>query len=437
MLTPLQYLHRYVVALALLCAGTAQATPEIQSWTTDNGARVLFVAAPELPMVDVRLVFDAGAARDGERPGLAMLTHTLLEAGTATLSADAVADRLDGVGAQLGGGVSRDMAWLSLRSLVAARYLDPAVDTVAALLSEPLLAVDALERERARLIAAVRGREQSPGGIAERVFFQTLYGGHPYASPPGGTEGSLAAITQEAVAAFHRRYYVAANAVVAIVGDVDRAGAEALARRLVGRLPPGEASPALPPVPTLGAARTVTVDHPSSQSHVLMGQVGMERGDPDYFSLYLANHLLGGNGLVSLLAEEVREKRGLSYSTYSYFQPMRRPGPFLVGLQTRNDQLEEALAVARQTLADLTHKGPETDALEAARRNITGGFALRIDSNAEIVRYLAMIGFYGLPLDYLQRFTGEIEAVTLDAVTDALARRIHPGRMLTVVVGGA
>jgi len=423
-------------ALALMISAIAHAGLPIQSWQSANGARVYFVPAPELPIVDVQIVFDAGSARDGAKPGLAMLTNALLDSGTTMLSADTVAERLDAVGAQLGSGAARDMAWLSLRSLADPHYLTPAVDTLIQLLREPAFAEDALERERKRMIAALRERAQSPAAIAEQAFYKALYGEHPYASPPEGSEASLNTIQREEVQDFQRRYYGAANAVVAIVGALNRASAERLATALVGQLPAGSAAPPLPAVAPVTEARVIRIPHPSSQSHVYMGQVGVSRTDPDYYSLYLGNHVLGGNGLVSQLAEEVREKRGLSYSVSSYFSPMRAAGPFLMVLQTRNNQVNEAEQVANATLADFVHNGPTSPTLEAARQNITGGFALRIDSNSKIVQYLAMIGFYSLPLDHLQTFTAKINDLSLEQVNSALRRRIQPERLLTVIVGG-
>lgn len=423
------------VALLSLLPGLAAAVPDIEHWTTENGARVYFISARELPIVDVRIVFDAGSARDGNTPGLARLTNSLLDSGTAELSADAVAERLDEIGARLGSGARRDMAWLSLRSLSESQYLSPAIDTLARLLNKPAFSPEALERERQRLIAAVRERNQSPDELVEHNFYQTLYGEHPYGSPPGGDEDSLKAITRDDVKAFHGRYYVAANAVVAIVGDLDRSAAEQLASTLVGDLPGGEPAQALPRVQSLTESRTVTISHPSSQSHIRIGQVGVIRGNPDYYSLYLGNHVLGGSGLVSSLAEEVRLQRGLSYSVYSYFAPMQQEGPFLIGLQTRNDQVEEAIKVVMTTLQDFVDNGPSTEKLEDARQNIIGSFAQRIDSNNELVEYLGMIGFYDLPLDYLRTFPDKIEAISLEEVTKVFRQHIHPQRLLTVVVG--
>ena len=162
----------------------------------------------------------------------------------------------------------------------------------------------------------------------------------------------------------------------------------------------------------------------------------MARNDPDFYPLYLGNFVLGGSGLVSRLSQEVREKRSLSYSVYSYFMPLREPGPFLLGLQTKNSQRAEALAVVRRVLKEFVEKGPTPEELAAAKKNVTGGFPLRIDSNRKIAEYLTVIGFYNLPLTYIDDFIPRIEAVTAEQIRDAFRRRVHPERMLTVVVGG-
>jgi zinc protease len=204
---------------------------------------------------------------------------------------------------------------------------------------------------------------------------------------------------------------------------------------LVAKLPSGSAAAALPPVAAMTEAKTTRIEHPSTQSHVIMGQPGMNRTDPDYFALYVGNHILGGNGLVSRISDEVREKRGLSYSAYSYFMPMREKGPFILGLQTRTDKTGEALQVLQDTLKKYLEQGPTQKELTASKKNITGGFALRVDSNKSIVGYLAMIGFYGLPLDYLDTFIQRVDAVTLDQIKDAFKHRVDPAKMVTVIVG--
>ena len=161
----------------------------------------------------------------------------------------------------------------------------------------------------------------------------------------------------------------------------------------------------------------------------------MKRGDPDYFPLYVGNHILGGSGLVSILFEEIREKRALSYSAYSYFSPMREKGAFIAGLSTRADQADEALRVLRDVISSFIENGPAEKALEAAKKNITGGFPLRIDSNSNLLGYATIIGFYNLPLDYLETFNDKVMAVSLDDIKSAMARRIDPDKLVAVMVG--
>jgi zinc protease len=426
-----------IFAIALLLAsGLAVAVPAIESWRTANGVPVYFIPARELPMVDAQILFNAGSIRDGERPGLAKLTNALLEEGAGDWSADEIADRLDRVGARFSAGSRRDSAWISLRGLVDPRYLQPAVETVARLLKDPAFAPDAVERVRQQMLTALQERAQSPGAIAQDAFFKALYGDHPYGSPPEGTTASVNAITRADIQSFQRRYYTAANAVVAIVGDLDRPGAEQLANALVGSLPIGEAAPPPPPVPPVPASQTIRVPHPSSQSHILIGQTGVSRADPDYYALYLGNHVLGGNGLVSQLSQEIREKRGLAYGAYSAFSPMRQAGPFLINLQTRNDQVDTALQVAQTTLREFTANGPGAQALEEARQNITGGFALDLAGNGKLAGALGSIAFYGLPLDYLQNYIGTVNGITLAQVKTAWQRHVQPDKLITVIVGG-
>jgi zinc protease len=420
--------------LALWSTGLL-AGPKIESWQTANGARVLFVAAPELPMVDVRVVFDAGSARDGDRPGLASLTNALLTEGAGPWSAGEVAERIESVGASLGSDSLRDMAYVSLRSLTEAKALDGAVDTLKAVIAAPRFDPAELDRVRNARLVSLRQEEQSAGSVAQKTFYRTLYGDHPYAADPDGTAESVTAVTREALQDFHRRHYVARNAVVAIVGALDRGQAEALAQRITADLPAGERAVVVAaPQPPQPIERPVAF--PSTQTHIYLGQLGMARHDPDYFPLLVGNHVLGSSGLVSLLGEEVRNKRGLSYSVYSGLVPMRQTGPFLAVAQTKNSQTADAIAVMRQTIADFVADGPTDQQLDEAKRNLTGGFALRIASNGQIVEQLAVIGFYDYPLDWLNTYVAKVDTVTAEQVRDAFRRRIDPERLIAVVVGG-
>lgn len=431
-------LFALVSGLLLLVGSTLlQATPQIQTWKTPAGVPVLFVSAPDLPMLDVRIAFQAGSARDNGQSGLASLTADLLDQGAGEWDANAIAERLEAVGAEMSIEAQRDMASASLRSLTQQPALNQALETLAQVISQPHFAEADFERMRANVLTSLSRDEQDPGTLGQKAIYRRIFGDHPYAAEPSGTPDSVAALSREDLARFHARHYVARNAVVALVGAVSRPEAEAIATQLTAGLAQGEPLPPLPPVADPPNAVLESIAFPSTQTHVFTGQPGMKRTDPDYFTLYVGNHILGGSGLVSLLMEEVREKRGLSYSVYSYFLPLAERGPFIAALSTKNDQGQGARKVLMATIERFRTQGPTPEELTAAIKNITGGFPLRIAGNGKIAQYLAMIGFYGLPLDYLDRFNDHISAVTAEDIRDAFQRRIDPARFATVMVGPA
>lgn len=420
----------------LLTSFSVLAIPAIEHWQTPQGTRVYFVDAPQLPMVDIRLIFDAGSARDGDLAGTALLTNAMLKEGTKQSDTNKIAAAFDDVGAKFSTESERDMAVLSLRTLVEDKAMNQAVAMFTELASTPAFPEAPFARLKNQLKTSLQAEKQSPEKIAERHFYQALYGDHPYAQMPTGDEASLEKIDIADLQAFFKQYYVAQNAVLVMVGDLRSADAKALAEKIAAALPQGRAAAAVPPVAALSAASEEKITFPSTQSHLLVGQPGITRTDADYFPLYVGNHVLGGSGLVSIINDEIREKRGLSYSAYSYFRPMREAGPYQLGLQTRNEQADEALKVLRQTLRDFVKNGPTDEQLEAAKQNITGGFALRLDSNSKIADYLGVIGFYELPLDYLETLKQRVNDVTKAEIQDAFKRRINPDKMATVIVGG-
>lgn len=431
------YIKRLFFAIALCCvSGLVHATPHIQHWQSASGARVLFVEDHDIPMLDVAVSVPAGSSYDtAGKSGLAGLTHGLLDLGAEGLSEDAIASGMADVGAQLSGSLDQDRASLSLRTLSSAAERGQALSIMARVLQHPVFSDAILAREKARVIAALKEAETRPESIAGRAFDKAIYGAHPYAMPVSGETAGVAGLSVQDLNDFYRAHYAARHAVVAIMGDVSRAQAEAIAQQLTDALPAAAEQIALPAVPSLVQASEQRIAHPASQSHILIGQPGMSRSDPDYFPLYVGNYILGGGGFVSRLMNEVREKRGLAYSVYSYFMPLRQQGAFQIGLQTKKEQADEALRLVRNTLAEFVATGPTEKELIAAKQNIIGGFPLRIDSNRKILDYLSIIGFYDLPLTYLDDFTGRIERVTVTQIHDAFARHIDPQRMATVIVG--
>ncbi len=422
--------------ILLLLSPIAGANVNIQNWQTSQGSRVYFVQTPSLPMVDLRVTFDAGSARDGAQFGLSALTSALLDTGAGSWNADEIANRFEAVGAAFSSGVSEDMAWLSLRTLTEKVLFDDAVSTFHTILTQPTFNPDDFQREKNRTLAGLKHREESPGALASLAFQKALYHDHPYAHPEEGMLDTVSAFQVSDLTAFYKKYYVSSNAIVVIVGDLQRQQAEQLAEKLMADLPVGEKPAEIPPVTLPTQASTQHIDFPSSQTHVLSGMPGVHRKDPDYFTLYVGNYILGGGSLVSKLFDEVREKRGLAYSASSQFVPLFREGPFVMSLQTRNDQTEQAIGVMNATLNDFIKNGPTEAELLAAKKNITGGFALRTDNNSKVTEYVTMIGFYQQPLDYLDQFPAKVDAVSLENIKDAFQRRIRPELLQTVSAGG-
>ena len=430
---------QWLAAAVLMLVGVQSvfAGPGIQHWNTKNGMPVYFVPAPDLPMIDIRITFAAGSSRDHGKPGLASLTNAMLTQGAAGMSADEIAQAFEDVGAQVGHGALRDMSWLSLRTLSQAEYFDPALEVFTKVLWQPDFPAADFTRLQNQSLLAIKAGEANPGTIASKAFYKALYGDHPYGSPVEGTEASIKALTRDDLKAFYRQYFVAHNGGIALTGDLTREQAEKLAEKLSSGLQAGNAAPSIPDAPALKESKTIQLPFPSRQAHVFMGQPGIERGNPDYYPLYLGNHVLGGGGFNSRLVKEVRVKRGYAYSVYSYFLLMAAQGPYQIAMQTRGSQVDDAIEVARETLQTFMKEGPTEAEIEAAKKNITGSFPLRIASNRSIVEYLALIGFYHLPLDYLDTFTGHIDEVTAKQIIKAFQGHVDPDRMVTVIVGGS
>ena len=422
------------VAILLGAAGTALATPQIQHWQAASGARVYFVEDHGLPMLDVAVSFPAGSGFDAAaKVGVANMTFSMLDLGSQGLSEDDIARKLADIGAQMGDQFDPDRAGLTLRTLSSAAERDAALDILARCLQQPLFPDAILQREKARLIASLKESETQPESIADKAFAKAVFGAHPYG---WRTEtADIEKIQRADLENFYHTHYSAKHAVVALMGDITRAQAEAIAQQLTGGLPAGDADAHIAPVTIRIQPSEQRIPHPASQSHILIGAPGIARNDEDYFPLYVGNYILGGGGFVSRLMNEVREKRGMAYSIYSYFMPMQQPGAFQIGLQTKKEQADESLRLVRQTLRTFVDKGVTEKELRAAKQNIIGGFPLRIDSNKKILDYLSVIGFYELPLTYLDDFTAKVEKVTAKQIHDAFKRRIDPDALATVIVG--
>lgn len=460
-----------IAARAAVAGATAlfglnsQAAIPVQHWTLANGAKVYFAPVDSLPIVDVQVDFDAGSRRDpAGQAGLASVTAAMVEKGVLPADCPASAERknsspVDGdgcrtpgldqnalgeawadLGAEFGVGASGERTSFSLRTLSDAPLLDKAVALAAREIGEPSFPDEVWQRDRERIKAAIKEANTRPGTVAGRAFAQAVYGTHPYGQET--TEETLMRIGVDTMRQQHRALIVPCRAKLSIVGQVTRAQAESIASALLARLPqaaPGDgrcaALPAVPPVVALTAPKEERIAFDAAQAQVLMGQPGYLRSDPEHFALTLGNYILGGGGFVSRLTEQVREKRGLTYSIYSAFSPGLEAGAFRVAFQTRPDQADDAIKVSREVLAKFVAEGPTAAELKAAKDNLIGGFPLLLDSNRKLLGNIANIAWNGLPLDYLDTWQQRMGAVSTADIKAAFGRKLQPEKMVTVVLG--
>ena len=440
---PRAVLTGLLATLSATFSATALAAIPIEHWTQPSGARVYLVQSPSIPMLDVQIDFDGGSRREPARQaGLASATAGLLSGGVAAqggqpaLDENALSEAWVDLGAQFGASAGSDRFTFQLRTLTQPDLLERAVALAARQMAAPAWPQSVWQRDRERMLAALQQAETRPATLAARTFSRSVFGDHPYGHQP--TADSYRAIDIDDMRSFYRRHAAACRAQVTLVGAIDRPMAERIAQRLLQAIEPNGCQP-LPAVAEVaplqaGVERWLPFAG-AAQAQVLIGQPGIARNDPDFFPLFVGNYILGGGGFVSRLTTEVREKRGLSYSVYSYFSPGRHAGPFQIGLTTRPDQARQAVQVARDVVQRFVQDGPTDDELQAAKAFLVNGFALRIDSNRKLLDNVANIAWNGLPLDYLDTWTAQIHRVTRADIQRAFARVVQPDRMATVVVG--
>ncbi|GBU15678.1 peptidase M16 [Polaromonas sp.] len=425
--------------------GSTWAALPLQHWTQASGAQVYLIESPTIAMLDVRIDFDAGSRRDPPtQVGLSRMMADMLDKGVRAhddepaLDENALGEAWADLGARFGAGASTDRLSFSLRSLTDPDLLSQAVVLAAREMAEPAFPDAIWQRERQRLQAALKESYTRPAAVLGRAYAQAVYGSHPYGYEM--TADTLERISVADLHAAHAAGVVACRARISMVGAVTRTQADAIAVSLLSRLPQVDCD-SLPPLPVvaevapLAAPLELRLPFDSAQAHVLMGQPGYKRADPDHYALLVGNYILGGGGFVSRLTAEVREKNGLVYGISSSFSARRHAGSFSIAFQTRPDQAEQALTLARQVLQEFVAKGPTEAELQAAKANLVGGFALGLDSNAKLLGNLSGIAWNDFPLTYLDNWTQQIEKVSVADIQAAFTRTLQPEKMVTVVVG--
>lgn len=422
------------LSLALTTPSFA-ASYETERWFTKNKTAVIFYEAKEVPMLQVNIAFRAGSAYDGPAFGLASLTGKLLNQGNNGLSADEIAEQFADTGAQFSVNTSRDMTLLSLTTLTDDKLLANAIQLLSTVLTHPDFPNKAFIREKNQQLLAITQTKESPGRVANDVFFEALYPNHPYGHPVMGTKETVSSLTTEQVRQFYQRYYVSGNAIIVLVGAITKQKAHQLAETLTASLPIGPKAPATPLAQPLKKTHYLPIDFPSSQTVLRIGELGITHHNVDYFPLLVGNYILGGGTLVSQLAIELREKRGLTYGVGSQFVAMPGRGPFIISLSTKQSQAPIAAELVRKTLSAFIKKGPTADELTAAKDYLIGSFPLSLASNSDIAQMLVNIAFYDLPDDFLKTYVNKINTVTSTSIQQAFKHHLHPEKLLEVRVG--
>src|SRR6056300_1392544 len=342
---------------------------DIQSWKTPEGAKVLFVETKGLPMLDIRLNFDAASSRDGDKPGVALMTNNLIGTATKNKDEEQIIQDFESIGDNLSVNSLKDMSMVSLRTLTRPEILRKAIHYFKEVVTEPVFKHKYLARDKRQTYQAFEADKQSPGAIANKEFDRLIFADHPYAHPKAGTEESLKEITIDDIHNHYKQYYVAKNMNIAIVGDIDKAKAMTIARMLSQGFREGEKPPLNPMISPLKKPIEKHIEFPSTQTHLLIGHNGISRKHPDYYSLYIGNHILGGSGLTSILSEEIREKRGLTYSVYSFFSKMKSNGYFQIKAQTKNKDVNVSRQVALETLEKFIKEPVDQERFDDAKDN--------------------------------------------------------------------
>ena len=418
--------------------------PEIQSFKTQAGVPVLFVPTTTLPIVDIGLRFNAGSARDGsiskEGFGIANMTATMLEQGSKRLDENAFTRAVETLGIGLSSSAHKDMFIVSLRSLSDDKHLLPAVDLMTQMITEPSFDEQILARNKARLLVGLQQQKQDPGSLASNAFNKALYGDHPYAHQSVGTLETVPNITRQQLIDFKNRYLVAANASLAMTGNLTLAQAKKLAEDITTNLPAGQAAAILPEPKSLTKSQHIHIPFPSSQTTVLMGQLGDKRAtDPQaqqkQTNFAVGNEVLAGGDFNARLMTEVRKNLGYTYGISGSMNPMLARGPYQIGFSTRNDKARAAIDASLAVINDTLDTGITSDEMKLTTDNLKNSFPMGFASNAGVNGLLGMMNFYQLPTSYLSNYVNRIDQVKLPEVNQTLRDTLQPEDFLIVTVG--
>jgi zinc protease len=422
------------VALGAVAVAPASAGPLAHREVLPNGVVLLVAERPAIPIVVVRVYLRAGSVYDPtDAGGLANLTADVLTRGTARRTGPELDQAIEFVGGTLGGDAGRDGATIGLSVL--RKDLALGLDLLAEVLLQPAFPEAELKRRSEEIAAGIQLSEQDPQTVAGRAMAELLYPGHPYSRPVSGTVESVRRLTREQVSAFHRENYRPDVAVISVVGDVTR---DEIRRDLVARFgawtAPASPRPAIPQAPASSPVEARRIERNLTQATVSLARPGIRQDHPDYFSLVVANYILGG-GSASRLYMKVREERGLAYSVYSGLGPGRYGSSYFVGLQTRVEAVDEAVLLVKEELARMAREPVTARELELAKSYLIGSYALRTDTSGKMAGLLVGVEENQLGLDWPDRFKAGISRVTAADIRRVATTYMDPATFSSVTVG--
>lgn len=425
---------RLALLLVLLATAPAGAAPLAHREVLDNGIVLLVAERPAVPIVAVRVFTRAGAVDDpADRAGLANLTGSLLTRGTAKRTGPELDAAIEFVGGRLEAGAGRDGLTVSLAVLK--RDLGLGLDLLAEVLRSPTFPPAELERNVARIQAALKRSEEEPATVAGRALAALIFPNHPYGRPVEGTVDSVGRLTRDDVVDFYRRHVRPDATIISVVGavTVGEARREIVAR--FGAWPrPATPAPAIVTAAASGAPGTETIRKELTQATIMLGRQAVRQPDPDYFPLVVASYVLGG-GSTSRLYARVRDEGGLAYAVYSYLSPSRYGARFVVSAQTRTAEARRVLDVLRAELTRMARERVSDEELRLAKDYLIGSFPLRLDTSSKVADFLVGVEEQGLGLDWADRYRERIARVTSADVQRVAATYFAVDTLNQVVVG--
>ncbi len=424
----------YLVAILSLAAAPAQAVVQVERVESPQGIVAWLVRDDSVPVISMNFGFRGGAALDpADKVGLANMVSGLLDEGAGELDSGSFQERLRDTSVRLGFSASRDSFDGSLRSIRENRQI--AFELLGMALTAPRFDAEPVERIRSQIVTGLERAKSDPGTMARRAWMRSTFGDHPYGRQANGTLETIPNITADDLRTFVTERLARDRLLIGVAGDISAAELAPLLDVAFAGLP-ANAAPADLASPTLSLpGGTTVVDMPVPQSTVIFGHGGLLRTDPDYYAASVLNHIFGGGSFTSRLMEEVREKRGLAYSVYSYLSPFERVGLWMGGAATQNARVSETLSVLRDEWKRMAEEGPTDREIEEAKSNLTGAFPLRFTSTGRVARMLVGMQWYDLGMDYIDRRNSLIAAVTAEDVRRVARELLQPGQ-LTVVVAG-